>query len=166
MESEDAMSASDLKVVICYVTDIGEERTIELTPDEYFDLDDSDDKSALDVDSTPKHREVREYIKSGEPIRQARVCVSDPLNRNLWEVTESYWNQYGDEGVSVSVLETRNGITVGWNKYISIRFSNGHERVLKFVGGDTGPILDEYVVIKDDTFVGIIYPERAVYKNQ
>lgn len=160
------MAASNFQIVVDYVTDTGGERTIELTPEEYFDLDDSDDRSALDIDSTPKHREVREYIKSGEPLRQARVRVSDTVGGNLWEVSESYWNQYGDEGVSVAVREVRNGVTVGWNKYVSIRFLDGHERVLKFVGGDRFPLLDEYVVIENDTFVGIIYPERAgLFKN-
>jgi hypothetical protein len=156
-----SMADTHLKIIINYVTDTGEEHAIELTPEEYFDLDDSDDRSALDIDSTPKHQEVRGYIISGEPIRQARVRVSNVLGDNLWEVSESYWNQYGDEGTSVTVLEIRNGVTVGWNKFVSIRFSTGQERVLKFVAGDKFPLLDECVVIDKDTFIGIIYPERT-----
>jgi hypothetical protein len=69
----------------------GEEHTLELTPEEYFDLDDEDDSSALDIDSTPKHQEVRGYIKSEAPIRQSRVRVSDTIHDSLWEVSESYF---------------------------------------------------------------------------
>ncbi|NUQ79627.1 MAG: hypothetical protein HUU21_39480 [Polyangiaceae bacterium] len=155
------MAITNFTIVINYITEAFEEHTIILKPEEYFDMDDTDDRYEFDVDSTPKHREVREYIKSNELVRQARVRVTDRVRNNLWEVTESYWSQHGDDGVSVAVLEMRDGVTVGWNKYISIRLANGHERVLKFVKGDTFPLLDEYVVIENDTFIEIIYPERA-----
>jgi hypothetical protein len=155
------MDTERLSVTIHYIVDTGEEHVIELSPEEYFDLDDSDDRTALDIDSTPKYQEVRGYIKPERPLRQARVRVRDTLSNSLWEVNESYWNQYGDRGISVTVLEFRNGTRIDLRKYIRIRFSDGKERVLTLVGGDEFPLLDEYMVLENDALVGVICLERG-----
>ena len=152
------MFTERFSIVIDYILDTGEQRALHLTPEDYFELDDT---SKLSVDSTPKHQEVRQYFPDGTPLKQARVRVVDTVSNDMWEVNESYWKQFGDEGKCVTVRELRNGTDVGWKKFISIRFSDGGERVMVLVQGDNFPLLDGYVVIENDTFQGSIELERS-----
>ncbi|MFT3770202.1 MAG: hypothetical protein QM820_32635 [Minicystis sp.] len=156
------MPEKTIRITIDYVLDTGERRTLGVDPRAYYDVRDADELPDLDVDSTPRHQEVRQYIPSSlhPHLKAARVqCICDEAN-DLWEVTESYWSQGGDECIAITVRESRGGADAGWKKFIRIRSEDGRERVLTLIPGTPLPLLDGYVVVKDDTYQGGVQPEQ------
>lgn len=146
------MVAEPLSITVDYILDTGEQHTFALSPEEYFDMDDTSEVASLDIDSTPRHQEVRQYLPAGTSARQARVRVKNTRTGDLWEVIESYWQGFGDDCISVTAKESRHGIGDAWKKYIHIRSSDGRDRVITLVQGEGFPILESILIVDNDEY--------------
>lgn len=72
------------------LTDAEDWQTLQLTPEEYFDLE-AGEKPALD--SVPEHNHVADYLDiNPKTIRNTKVIVTDAAAQKNYMISETFWN--------------------------------------------------------------------------
>ena len=72
---------------------IGEQEwtTINLTPQDYFDLDDGE---AIEVNSIPMYNHALDYIKNiSKEVVNTKITIEDTKTKEKIIITESFWNK-------------------------------------------------------------------------